>query len=442
MKPIVWSIGGGTFAHIRSHLALASSREAQVENLADSLATSAFGETARQIADLVAFAHPDGAKYDVRTVLTKMADPTSRLVTNDDVAAQIDEILANPSSRIVFLSAALCDYDGTIIDSEDIPSGKYQPRLKTEAGEVYLKLTPTPKIIRRIRKERKDIFLVGFKTTSNATADKQYLAGLALLKQASCNLVLANDIVTRNNVIITPEQARYHQTTNRDEAIRGLVDMALLRAQGHFTRSDIVPGESVPWNSELVPDSLRDVVDYCIKRGAYKPFLGSTVGHFAVKIGEGRFLTSRRKTDFNKLPEVGLVLIETKGDDRVIAHGSRPSVGGQSQRIVFAEHPDVDCIVHAHVPIKKGSTVPVRSQRQFECGSHECGKNTSDGLQQFGGVYAVMLDKHGPNIVFNRNTPAKDVIAFIEANFDLGGRTDNVEHTLAMQYATAAPAAS
>ena len=35
----------------------------------------------------------------------------------------------------------------------------------------------------------------------------------------------------------------------------------------------------------------------------------------------------------------------------------------------------------------------------------------------------VMLDGHGPNIVFSRDTPANDVIDFIEANFDLSKKT-------------------
>jgi len=65
-----------------------------------------------------------------------------------------------------------------------------------------------------------------------------------------------------------------------------------------------------------------------VDKGAYKPFLGSTVGHFAIKIGDGKFLTSKRKTKIN---EDGLVCVETKDNDTVIAHGFRPSVGDQSQ---------------------------------------------------------------------------------------------------------------
>lgn len=416
--------GGGTVFHVRPHLAISA---------------PAYGTVARQIARLLMAGESD---QSWTLHLTKMADPTGMnldpgqrpLETNADVAKRLDEVIADPGTKIIFMAAALCDYTGESTSGNGVTtsiqatlSGKDQPRLKTAEGPQMLRLYPAAKVIGDIRKTRKDIFLIGFKTTAGATPDQQYLSGLGLLKTASCNLVLANDVHTRLNMVITPEQARYHETTNRNEALTGLVEMATLRSKLKFTRSTIVPGDAVSWVSDQVPASLRAVVDHCIERGAYKPFNGATVGHFAFKIDDRRFITSKRKVDFNKLRDIGMVLVESDGPDSVVAHGFKPSVGGMSQRIIFSEHPDVDCIVHAHVPLKPGSKIPVRSQREFECGSHECGRNTSDGLQDFGGIRAVMLDNHGPNIVFNRNEDPAKVIQFIEANFDLQGRTDNVQ---------------
>jgi hypothetical protein len=119
------------------------------------------------------------------------------------------------------------------------------------------------------------------------------------------------------------------------------------------------------------------------------------------------------------------VRVVTDGDDKVIAYGGKPSVGGQSQRIVFEQHPGKDCIVHFHCPIKPGSKIPVVSQREYECGSHECGENTSQGLGVFedGAIEAVYLDNHGPNVVFRHDVDPERVIAFIEENFDLTAKT-------------------
>lgn len=411
-------IGGGTFSHVRNHLALAA---------------PAFGNTARQIAnDLIERWGRKEHEHSVYMHLTKMAHRDSTLVTNEDVSRLVDQLIEASDTRVIIMNAALCDYDGSVFDkwpepganAKRTPSGSHETRLKTSAGEQVMSLTPADKLISRIRKTRKDIFLVAFKTTTGASSLEQYLAGLNLLKANSANLVLANDTVTRNNMIITPEEARYF-VGERGQAIKGLVDMILARCQNTFTRSTVVDGPSVPWDSTLIPDNLREVVNYCIEKGAYKPFRGATVGHFAVKLNDRSIVTSARKHNFNKLPEEGMVLVEYEDRDRVTAHGRKPSVGGMSQRIIFEEHPEMDCIVHFHCPPRPGaSVVPVRTQWQNECGSHQCGQNTSDGLaQMIPGLKAVYLDNHGPNIVFNRNTPAKDVIAFIDRNYDLSAKT-------------------
>jgi hypothetical protein len=442
-------IGGGTFSHVRNHLALAA---------------PAFGETARALYGLLHRAVADEIQRDqagdaaisstfsrqineqaaerVVLHLTKMAAPRqSNLVTNEDVSALLDKLIADPDTRVIILNAALCDYDGAVIENQigeafsfgdDAPyiteSGKHAKRLKTSAGEQILQLTPANKLIGKIRKDRKDIFVVGFKTTTGAESDTQYRIALDMLKRDSLNLVLANDTVTRNNMIVAPEETRYCETTDREAVITTLAEMVIARSKNTFTRSTVVEGESVRWDSPLIPANLREVVDFCIEKGAYKPFRGATAGHFAVRVDDQTILTSKRKQNFNHLAEIGLVKVEYEGDDKVVAFGAKPSVGGQSQRIVFREHPELDCIVHFHCPLKPGvKGIGVASQWQNECGSHQCGANTSRNLANVPGVRndikAVMLDGHGPNIVFSRNTPAVDVIKFINDNFDLSQKT-------------------
>ena len=271
---------------------------------------------------------------------------------------------------------------------------------------------------------RKDIFLVGMTSTRAASGAGQYARGLSLVKQASANLALTYDYETRSSMVVAPEESAYDENDELDITLRGLLEIANLRSQLSFTRSTVVAGEPVSWDSPLVYPSLRQVVNFCIQQGAYKPFLGVTAGHFAAKIGDNEFLTSRRKTDFNDLPGTGLIRVVTDGPDRVVAMGAKPSVGGQSQRIVFADHPETDSIVHFHCPIRPGSNVPTVSQREYECGSHECGQNTSNGLAVVeDGIEAVYLDNHGPNIVFHHDENPAKVSAFIADNFDLHKKT-------------------
>jgi hypothetical protein len=397
-------ISGGTVSHVRPHVALSA---------------PAYGSVGRVLAELARAQFP---AMDIILHQTRMAGGLRHLETVEDVARLVSELKDDPQTKVIIMAAAMADFAGSV----DAPAG----RLKTSDGNLNMSLTPNVKVIDGIRNKpnsagivRKDIFLVSFKATAGATGEEQYLAALHNLKRSSSNLVFANDIVKNRRMVVTPEEARYHETTNRREALQGLVEMTELRSHLTFTRSTVVSGESVAWSSPLVPESLRTVVNHCVSGGAYKPFRGATVGHFAAKVSDTEFLTSKRKTDFNRLDDIGLVRIVTDGPDSVIAYGAKPSVGGMSQRIIFREHAGMDCIAHFHCPIRPGSLVPKVSQREYECGSHECGRNTSRGPGTFGRIKAVYLQEHGPNIVFSRDIDPNEVIAFIEANFDLTKKT-------------------
>jgi hypothetical protein len=409
---VIQIVGGGTISHIRSHLALCA---------------PAYGTTARRLAEICKEKAPN---MDVNLHLTKMADYNSTYETNEDLLQLALVLSGIPETKIVFWNPAMCDFTGHISGEPPITQseferkgGKKGNRLSSEACYTAILHPDASKVVGSIRKQRKDITLVAFKTTTGASPFEQYEKGLHLLKRTSANLVLANDVVTRNNLIVVPEEAIYAETKDRTVALEQLVDIALLRSQLTFTRSTVVAGEPIPWSSGLVPESLRTVVDHCIARGAYKQVLGVTAGHFAAKINDHTFLTSRRKTNLNDINNVGLVKITTDGPDSVIAYGSKPSVGGQSQRIVFQKYPALDCIVHFHCLILPGSEVPIVSQREYECGSHQCGQNTANGLRQFGNLYAVYLDNHGPNIVFPGDINPNEVLAFIDQNFDLTSKS-------------------
>ena len=398
-------VGGGTVSHVRNHLALCA---------------PAYGSSAKSLLKMCV-----SQGQEAELILTRMADPSSRYETNEDLAVLADLIVADPQARIVFWNPALCDFDGSI---GEVKSGPKATRLKTKEGEAALAMVPAAKVVDRFRKTRKDLFLVAFKTTTNASPDEQYRAGLELLKRTSANLVLANDTVTKLNMVVVPEEARYHETMDREEALSGLVEMALSRSQNTFTRSKVMSEQGVAWTDPVIDASLREVVNHCIKRGAYKPFKGKTVGHFAVRGPDGSIITSKRKSNFNDLisGKLDMVKIVPQKDNEVLAYGGKPSVGGMSQKIIFDEHPDAQYIVHFHCPLKENAPdkINIRDQRPNECGSHQCGKNTSDGLKiASDGILAVMLDNHGPNIVYGKDVSPKKIIDFIERNFDLENKT-------------------
>ena len=397
-------IGGGTFANVRPHL---------------SLAAQAFGATPRLLAEKLI---ERGINPELH--LTKMAGG-KHLNTVSDIDNLVSTIVSEKETKVIFMPVAIADFEGDVINPftgmPDVSNGRLDSGLPH-----IMQLRTAEKIISKVRKTRKDIFLVGFKTTHGATDEEMFLKGLNLCKTSSVNLVLVNDIQRRMNMIVTPEEAPYCITGDRDKVITELVQMTMLRSNLHFTRSTVIDEPLVRWDSSEVNPILRSVVDHCIDEKAYKPFHGKTVGHFATKVRDGEYLTSIRKSNFNHdLHEKGLVRILTQGDDSVIAHGAKPSVGGQSQRLIFNKNPELDSIVHFHCPLKPGRDISTVSQRAFECGSHECGENTASGLREYAdGLHAVMLDKHGPNIVFDsRRVSAEQVNTFIDMNFDLKSST-------------------
>lgn len=425
-KERIYILGGGTVFNVRPHLALCA---------------PAFGTVAVQIQDALLMKGVEH-KYQLTLGLTRMAMGISDFLTapneniqnigntNEEVSRYIDQIIADPYTKMIFLSTAFCDFEGSVIEGNvTTESGLDQPRLKTSNGSAILHLTPADKIIGKIRKKRKDIFLVGFKTTAGASEQEQYEAGLTLLKKNSCNLVVANDLHTKLNMVVAPELARYGVTTDRTDAIRELVDIALQRCTNVFTPTTIENNSTrfpklVPFVEG--PETLQKVLLKCIEAGAYKPFNDITVGHFGYRTDLGKdttvLVSSRRKQNFNRPECRDMVVVEFDDvNNRQTAFGAKPSAGARSQYLVLSKFKEYDCIIHFHCPMKAGSKVPVRSQREFECGSFQCGQNTADGMVDIKGeeVAAVMLDKHGPNVVFSRNADPERVWKFISENFDL-----------------------
>ncbi len=309
-----------------------------------------------------------------------------------------------------------------------------------------MELTAGPKVIDFIRKEKwqKKNFLVGFKTTCGEPPEMMYAKGLRLLKSVSANLIVANDVVTRKGMIIVPEESYYGLELSREELIAEMVAMSVLRSNLNFTRTKVIgdPLDLVRWDYKGVPGNLKTVVEWLINNQAYKPYGDDafdekrpTAGHFAFQEPNGMIVTTIRKSNFNFLPTgpTKMVLMQPaahEDEDEVVCYGARPSVGGISQRIVFDKFKDygLNCIVHFHCPPKE-KFYPTVEQRPYECGSHECGMNMANGLvkvldtREGRGVWAVMLDNHGPNYVFGPDAEPLQIIQHIKEHFDLASKT-------------------
>ena len=393
-------IGGGTFNPVRAHL---------------SLATRAFGTTARRLHELL----PDSELF-----LTKMADPThSKLISNDDVAIFIDTLLTDKTVGTIILNVAFCDYTGKIADIE---SGFHAERLHTVDGPTEMIISPAEKVISKIRKVRPDIFLVGFKTTTNQTPEDQFLIALKMMKSSKCNLVLANDLTTRHNMILTPEESHYGDTTDRDAALTELAEMVTSRAHATYHTTEFIEQESFPIQ-EATSQTFQKVIEWVIANNGFISNNGNgfTPGHFCQRITDNVFFSSQRKANHNLVFSEGMSKVTVSEDQETftVSGKRKASVGARSQWLILKENPDFDCIIHTHNPLLPGSTIPITPQKPYQCGSLECGLNTLNHLGDFGNIKAVYLEKHGANILFKSSSSPESVIQFIKDNIELGVKT-------------------
>ena len=189
-------LGGGTFNHISCHL---------------SLAAPAFGATAKRLHQMFTA----GGILESQLVLTKMADPTSNLITNADVASYVGRMLADLSIKVVIMNAAICDFEIENPGESRLSSSQdYPVTLKGIQG----------KILSTIKQTRPDIIVAGFKTTHGATKMEQLAKAAASMHNSGLDFVLANDIATRNNILLTLA-LEVHQD-EREALLESLVEEA------------------------------------------------------------------------------------------------------------------------------------------------------------------------------------------------------------------------
>jgi phosphopantothenoylcysteine synthetase/decarboxylase len=168
-------IGGGTFNHISCHL---------------SLAAPAFGGTARKLHKMF----EEAGVLESHLVLTKMADPASNLVTNADVALYVEHMLEDKMVKVVIMNAAICDFE---IDNPG------EGRLSSQKDYPVVLKGIQGKILSTILEKRPDMVVVGFKTTHGVTPVEQLVKAAASMASNKLDFVLANDVLTRNNIFLT-----------------------------------------------------------------------------------------------------------------------------------------------------------------------------------------------------------------------------------------------
>ena len=135
----------------------------------------------------------------------------------DDLAELLEEELDKNQFDIVIHSSAVSDYKVANAHSGKTPSGM---------DEFSLALSPTAKLVDRIREKSPETFLVKFKLQVGLTPEELYDIAYNSLKSTGANLIVANDLDTmegENHVayIIDPK-GNSKKVLTKDAMCRGL----------------------------------------------------------------------------------------------------------------------------------------------------------------------------------------------------------------------------
>lgn len=180
--------GGGTFSNVSCHL---------------SLAAPAFGNTAKYLKTKFDTHFPD---WDNKLILTKMADSQQNILTNHDLHTDVISRIEHADVKVVIMTSAVCDFYLQVNSDES----------RLSSSEVYpgLLIPQQVKIISEIKKYRPDICVVGFKTTSNQSISVQENLAYKQINNSNVDIVFANDVSTRQNIIIVRKGGQYIDQRN------------------------------------------------------------------------------------------------------------------------------------------------------------------------------------------------------------------------------------
>ena len=205
----IYIITGGTMVHVTPHF---------------SVCAPAYGKIGVELYTRL-MSKNINEQYNIYLIKTKMAginsDDTiehlkylnvkSTIETNDDLERLVEILSQNSETKSIIMAAAICDFEPKeLLGYEDktpfeiTEFGKDKKRLHN-AHLLELKLRPSKKIVDIIKKNNPKIFLVTFKTTAGSTKEILIEKALFNLKRSSSNLVFANDIQHKINLIVTEE---------------------------------------------------------------------------------------------------------------------------------------------------------------------------------------------------------------------------------------------
>jgi phosphopantothenoylcysteine synthetase/decarboxylase len=156
---------------------------------------------------------------------------TIPVITFDDLMRVFGQELSGQRYHVILHAMAVLDY------VPDVPEKSSTIKMASGKASWLVKLVPTPKLIRMIKRWDPRVFLVGFKLEVGASPEELIRAAHVCAQESGADLVVANELGLiqrgQHQVVIVNAQGRVEATLSGKENIaRGLMDLIENRLKG------------------------------------------------------------------------------------------------------------------------------------------------------------------------------------------------------------------
>lgn len=301
-----------------------------------------------------------GSDFEIRSELARIKE---HVYHYRDVARHLEEEMARdfhayrerllelvnePKSDITVLCMAASDY------GPDFTEGK----ISSSEGDMNLALHELPKIITEVKRERGDIFLVGFKFLMNKSPDELIEVAYRSMLRDKQDIAVANVAVDAmeydqlKTYILTVEKGII--PVDRDDLSRVLVDTIESRFSRNHYRTAHTKVERLP-----LPE---DDVDRFLGQGRrlsqlalFAPYLDGSheeFGFLAQRTNQGTLITGRGSSKSKgNVDEIALVTAvdEANCGLEVTSTGKKAALNANLAHLILEHRPEVNVIVHSHI---------------------------------------------------------------------------------------------
>jgi phosphopantothenate-cysteine ligase len=267
--------------------------------------------------------------------------------TFDEYLETVRGLLTNRTADVIVLAAAVSDYGATPLPG----------KMSSEEETLRIDLVKNPKVISLVKQWHPHVFQVGFKLLVNAHLDElvevAYRHGLKNRSDLTvANTVLAGDFARRVTVLITPEKGL--TPVSVAELPARLAEMVQQRFSKKHYRTEV--SSDTRFRSTLADhiDRFRATVKRLWQLALFEPYHEGASRHFgflAQRTPGGGFLITARGSNKETMPVEDIVHVANIDfAHRLIrVSGRKASLNANIAGKVFADRPEVQVILHAHV---------------------------------------------------------------------------------------------